>query len=957
MSHRLSRTWLFLGFVALSLSPSRALAQADTTAITGTVRDSSGGVLPGVTVEASSDALIEKSRSVVTDDNGLYRIIDLRPGNYIVTFTLAGFNTARREGVELVAGFTAPVNMTMSVGSLEETITVSGAAPVVDVSNVATRTPLSRQLLEGIPSARNVTALGALIPGANTRGPGSGGAGGSDVGGSNGMSKQYLRFNGMSDTVTLIDGMRSNAPSGGEGDNSQYYWGGTMVEELSYVTSDGSAEAAQGGLRLSVIPREGGNSFRGTAFFNYTNNSLNSDNFGDLASRNLSPNGLGFVKKIWAFNPAIGGPIKANRVWFFYAYRHWGVNKTVNNCFDKQGAQCEDPVKNQSKPGMTRITWQVNPKYRVVSYFDKQGKSQKNYSISSLIPTEASGRQVTGYNYVGTVKLTASPTNRLLFELGTSNSNLVYYNTYKADTPTNLLASQDLSTSVWSVTWNNGDRRMHWDLWSSLASISYVTGSHAFKAGLNLTTGLNDTRTRFNGDVTLQTRNGVPVGVILRNTPSDAVALLDHDMGLFAQDQWTFKRATFTGGLRYDGFVGRVPEQSSPAGAWVPARRYAEIPNVPNWKDVSPRTGLAYDVFGNGKTGFKLYAGRYVIGGGNTQFAGQANPFTATGSATDTRSWTDANKDGIPQANELGPSSNANFGLGVLSQRADNSVREGFRVRPVVWQYNVAFSHEILPRVAVNVGFHHNVWGNYSRPVNVLRSLSDFTPFTIVNPRDGATIQMYDVLAAKRPLVDNVVIFTGDNLKQTYTGFDVTLNTRFPNGAMAQGGLSTGRVASHGIVTDDPNNCEGSYYGASRFCDITPAYRPEIKFVSSYPLPWSLVANAALQVVPGPEIRALYNVTSALASPTLGRNLSGSAIAVDLIPRYTEFGDTLALLDVRLARTFRIGRTRLQGQFDVYNLLNSNAVATEFTTWGPRWREPQDVTVGRLAKFGVQIDF
>jgi hypothetical protein len=960
MTCRLVQAGIFIGFSWLALWPAGAFAQADTTAIAGSVRDTSGGVLPGVTIEASSPALIERSRTVVSDANGLYRIIDLRPGTYIVTFTLAGFNTARREGIELVAGFTAPLNMVMTVGALEETITVTGAAPVVDVSNVATRTPLPRQVLDGIPSGRNVTALGALIPGANPRGPGSGGAGGSDVGGSNGISKQYLRYHGLGDTVTLIDGMRSNAPSGGEGDNSQYYWGGTMVEELSYVTSDGSAEAAQGGLRLSVVPKEGGNNFNGTAFFNYTNSSLNADNFGDLGSRNLRRAGLGYIKKIWDFNPAIGGPIKRDRLWFFYSYRHWGVNKTVNNCFDaRTGEQCEDPEWIQSKPGMTRLTWQMTQKNKIVSYFDKQSKTRTNYGITALIPTDASGRQYTGFNYVATLKFTSTLTNRFLLEAGTSNSHLVYYNTYKAGTPANLLSSQELTTSVWSVTWNNGDRRMDWDLWSHLTSLSYVTGSHSFKTGLSLTTGTNDTRTRFNGDVTLQTRGGTPVGVVLRNTPSDAVAKLDTDMGLFIQDQWTFGRATITGGLRYDAFIGRVPAQFSPAGTWVPERSYAEIRDVPNWKDISPRMGVAYDVFGNGKTGIKMYLGRYVIGGGNTQFPGQANPFTASGSASDTRSWTDQNNDGVPQLNELGPSGNSNFGLGVLSQRPDDAVREGWHVRPYVWQYNAAFSQEVLPRVAINVGFHRNSWRNDTRAVNVLRTLSDYTPFPIVSPYDGAVIQMYDVDPAKRPLVDNVVKFASEygELKQTYTGFDVSLNSRLPNGALLQGGVSVGRVATRGVVTDDPNNCEGSFYGATRFCDITPPFRPEVKFMSSYPLPWQFVANAALQIVPGPEIRALYNVTSAIARPTLGRNLSVSSIPVDLIPRHTEFGDTLTQLDVRLARTFRLGRYRLQGQFDLYNLTNSNAVSTEFTTWGPRWREPQDVTVGRLAKFGVQLDF
>jgi hypothetical protein len=944
-------------FVGLALAPVPVFAQADTTGITGSVRDTSGAVLPGVTIEASSPALIERSRTVVSDDNGLYRIVDLRPGTYTVTFTLTGFNTTRRDGIELAAGFTAPVNVVMAVGALEETITVSGAAPVVDVSNVATRTPLSRQVLEGIPSARNVTALGALIPGANPRGPGSGGAGGSDVGGSNGLSKQYLRYHGLGDTVTLIDGMRSNAPSGGEGDNSQYYWGGTMVEELSYVTSDGSAEAAQGGLRLSVIPKEGGNAFHGTVFFNYTNDSLNSDNFGDLAERNLVRQGLGYIKRIWDFNPAIGGPIKRDKLWFFYAYRHWGVDKTVNNCFDaRTGLQCSDPVYIQSAPGMTRLTWQMTPKFKLVSYFDKQSKKQKNYGLTALIPEDASGRQITRYNYVGTVKMTASLTNRLLLEVGTSNSNLVYLNTYKADTPTNLLSQQELSTSVWSVTWNNGDRRMHWNLWSSLASISYVTGSHAFKTGMSLTSGTNDTRTLFNGDVTLQTRNGVYVGAVLRNSPSNAVSLLDADLGLFVQDQWTAGRATITGGLRFDSFIGRVPEQFSPAGTWVPERSYPEIRDVPNWKDISPRVGIAYDVFGNGKTGFKAYAGRYAIGGGNTNFTGQANPFTASGAATDTRSWTDVNGDRVPQLNELGPSSNSNFGRAFVPQAVDDSVRTGWHVRRYLWQYNFSFSQQVLPRVAVDVGYHYNTWGNYTRSVNILRSLSDYTPFTIVNPRDGSTIQMYDVLPARRPLSNNVVNFV-DGAKQTYSGFDVTLNSRLPNGVLLQGGVAMGRVATHGVVTDDPNNCEGPFYGASRFCDLVPPFRPEVKFVSSYPLPWQFVANAALQVVPGPEVRALYNVTSAIALPTLRRNLSGSAIGVDLIPRYTEFGDTLTQLDVRLARNFMLGRTKLQGQFDIYNLTNSNAVATEFTTWGPRWREPQDVTVGRLIKFGMQVDF
>ncbi len=270
---------------SLMFLPSTVWAQAETGSISGVVRDISGAVVPGVTVEAASPALIEKVRSVVTDNQGLFRIVDLRPGLYTVTFTLTGFNTFRREGIELTTGFNATVNAEMIVGALEETVTVSGQAPVVDIQNVQQQTTLSRDVLDAIPTSRRPAQFITLIVGAD------GGANAStlhDVGGV-GSDRAFFGVHGQrADDMTYnFGGMDSRVFSGGG-----FQYNAHTFQEVVVETAAGSAESTTGGVQINIIPKDGGNTFSGTVGTEITGPGLSFDNVNDdLRARGVTKGG------------------------------------------------------------------------------------------------------------------------------------------------------------------------------------------------------------------------------------------------------------------------------------------------------------------------------------------------------------------------------------------------------------------------------------------------------------------------------------------------------------------------------------------------------------------------------------------------------------------------------------------------------------------------------------------
>src|SRR6187402_568736 len=399
-----------------------AYAQGQSGTIAGVVRDTSGAVLPGVTVEASSPALIEKVRTAVTDGTGQYKIIDLRPGTYAVSFSLPGFATVRREEVVLTASFTANVNADMKVGGLEETITVSGATPIVDTQNVAKIATASREVMDVLPTDRNFVSFAALTPSVLVTGVRQ------NVGGSIPETGMNLVVHGSraSDSLIQVDGMPIINGSGSGGLQYGNYLNNALAQEITFQTDSHNAEFERATVYSNFIPKEGSNAYRGSFSSRYAGEGWQSDNLDeDLKSRGLTTGNR--INRIWDVNPALGGPIIRDRLWVYGSYRHWGTYNTVAQSFKDADfselfytpstEQNLFPVWHQS--AVARFTTQVSKRNKVNVYTDWQYTFFGNCFVPTYLTAISACPEYTNIpQYIVQGSWSSPVTNKLLLEAG-----------------------------------------------------------------------------------------------------------------------------------------------------------------------------------------------------------------------------------------------------------------------------------------------------------------------------------------------------------------------------------------------------------------------------------------------------------------------------------------------------------------------------------------------------------
>ena len=980
----------------LVLVPARASAQA---AVAGVVRDVSGAVLPGVTVEAASPALIEKVRSVVTDATGQYRIVDLRPGTYSVTFTLPGFNAFRRDGIELAGTFTATINADLRVGAVEETVTVTGESPIVDIQSVAQERVLGKDVLDAIPAGRNHANFAMLIPGMT---------GALDYGGTNNLNLSTLSVHGsrLGDQRVMVDGMSISATSG-NGELSNFIPDMTATQEVAVSYAAGSADQAFGGVQMNLIPREGGNEFKGSIFATGVNSSFQGSNYTqELRDQGLrTPNS---IKLIYDVNPGIGGPILKDRLWFYSAAR-WQTTETyVAGLWENKNAG--DPTKWTYEPDLdrpavlpliqksanTRVTWQITPRNKVAGFYEHQYRVWEQ--LTPTIAPESATKYDFPKNEFLTGSYTSPITSRLLFDARVSDivqgwkdrfpsggSSLAFTEPLP-DVFKSLIAVTEQGGTIPNLLYRGAGQTglgpfigvQGW-IASAQASLTFVTGSHALKVGFLDTWGKRQVDYE-NIDSSLRYRfnNGVPNLITQLATPYGFTNRLRSELGVYAQDKWTLDRLTLNLGARFDYLNIYFPEQHLGPGVLVPNRNITFPENhYLGWSDISPRLGAVYDLFGGGKTALKINLGRYVIAQRLTSaYTDLGNPVNAMANVV-TRSWNDrgglgTNGDYVPQCDllnpllngECGALSDTRFGQPIPSTQSDPAMLHGWNKRPDQWEFEASVQHELVPRVGMEVGYFRRWYGNFTVTDNLLVGASDYSQFSFtapVDPRlpDGGGYQVtdnYNLNPDKVGQVNNLFTLASNYGKQIehWNGVDVNFNVRLRQGVLLQGGTSTGKT-----TTDNCDIVAKIDNPSARYCHVETAFLTQVKFLGTYLVPKVDVQIAAtFRSLPGPQITANYVAPNAQVQPSLGRPLSGGAqnVTVNIVEPGTMYVERSNLLDLRFSKILRFGKYRSSLNVDLSNALNSSGVTTVNNNFAT-WQVPTGIHLARFVKLSANFDF
>ena len=993
--------------------PGVAFAQSQ---FTGQVRDESSGVLPGVSVEAASPVLIEKVRSVVTDDQGRYTIIDLIPGVYKLTFSLTGFGTVVRDAITLPASFTATVNVDLKVGSLEETITVSGQTPVVDVQQAAKTVVLTRDLIDALPTTRNLLTVGQMIPGIRVSVP--------DVGGTQMLEQAGMRVHGMNsrNTTLYFDGQQTNS-TGGDG-SSVPYSNDEMNAEISVRTSALPAEIGAGGANVNSIPKDGGNIFSGSVFIGGSDGNWQSSNITPALTQRgiVTPDGISHIQ---IFTAAIGGPIKKDRIWFFLAARHGSTDVIAANVppyitltaanvanrplvagYSFSAGQAVRVIQDQFiRDATPRLTFQVTPKNKLAVMMNHSWKYKGHEFVSGVDPEFAGtyrNPQRGQYTW-GTVKWTSTISSRLLVEAGYAFSTF----DRNIDNEPWVDLPEFLPSGQVNPDWIANARRMDTALnhspscilvtgctaWQSATdtrginsreplsgSLSYVTGSHNIKTGFQWAHGPDEQVTSRQADLVENYTNGAPQTVTVTNGQVRVPARVVADVGVYLQDTWTIKRLTLNPGVRVEWFNAKMAAVIEPASRFVGARYLAEQDCLPCWgPNWRPRISGAYDLSGNGKTAIKASVSEY-----SAPYTGSfARLYANAAAVTESRNWFDVDlvpgsstrsgiakptdNDGIAEDNEIGPSASTNFGAN-STRSFDPNIQ-----RFANWEYTVALQHQLLPNIAVSATYYRRTYRNLVGSDRTLITLGNYTAFTAPTPGfandstltgvidPNAALTLYNLDPALRSSF-STIRDTNTKDQSNYNGVETSFSARIPGGIQAYGGWTIERnVSVYCTSDDDPNGSLGTdLYAAApvslggRYCDQS---KFKVPFLSDYK-----VAG----VVPLP-----YGVTFAANL----QEYPGTARAVTWTPTASVFpggartnSETIILskpgslyqprynqLDINLKKTFRSGHKTYSGQIDVFNVMNTASILSTNDAIGASLGQVTSILYGRLPRLTFQM--
>ncbi|MGE0866183.1 MAG: carboxypeptidase regulatory-like domain-containing protein, partial [Vicinamibacterales bacterium] len=896
---------------------------------------------PGATITLSGDRLIGGPQTQVSDTSGNYRFDRLVPGTYGVKFELQGFRTVDRPDVRISAAFVATINGKLEVGSLAETITVTGESPTVDVRSNVQQTVMNQEILEGIPTGRDPWSLAKLIPGVQVSTY--------DVGGTQSMQQSGMSAHGSSgnDVSYNVDGATVNWPGGGGGATMMYYDQG-MFEEVNYMTSAIPAETLAGGVSINMVTKDGGNMWKGNARYNFSNDDLQSENFDRI--RELNPNFLGNpTLKTYDLNISGGGAIVQNRVWVNGTIRKWVVNKLVN-ARNPDGSQALDDndLKNYSGKIVTQLT--TNNKLAVSYLWNDKIRGHRRDSSTQLIPDVASVVQT---NPVQTTQAKYSGIRgSLVFESNFSVMDGQTNYTYQPDTAADAIRKVDIGTNEVFFASTREDHqpnsRHQWDNIFTFGK-SGLGGEHLIKTGVQWARLYYGSDYSVKGDHWVEYNNGVPLRVRQYNTPvfSENIANV---MGFFLQDSWSVNRLTLNIGGRWDRYVGKLPDQERPGNAFIGPASFPGREVINQSRGVW-RLGAAYDLTGTGRTALKASYSRYALQVGIDRVT-SVNPVS---NGNRTCPWSDPNGDGKFQASEVNVAQCSSFSGGATTNYAD-----GIR-----WPYSDEITAGVETQLpgAVRVGamFYYRTNRDQYGSRNLAVPTSSYTPFTVnvpngpggtvANPKP-TTVTVYN-LAPSLTSANNTVRDNDPYLDTAYKGVEVTATKRFSSRWQMQAGFTIGQNTggtTNGADLNDPNVT--LYPEGIIGNDSETAFR----LSGSYRLPGDINLAGSMVANNGYPYQSTFAVSRALAA-TAGVALTRASQTVVLSERGDERYPNVTMFDLRLSRTFRFGSRSFQPQIDFFNIGNTDTVVNHTVAVGPAYLRPGDNISPRIIRVGFSLNF
>ena len=775
-------------FVGCLLIPALAHAQAT---LAGVVRDNTGAVLPGVTVEATSLALIEKARTAVTDGTGQYRITELPPGTYALTFTLSGFNVVKREDVEVRGSGVIPINADLRVGALNETITVTGESPLVDTQTTRRETVITSEVISTLPVTRSYGTLLAAIPGIVT-----------DNASRGAMTDPFMTFftsNGGrgNEGRMLIDGMPVAASFNGGGVSTFIYDVGN-AQEMQVLVSGGLGESEAGGPTVNLVPQSGGNAFRGQGFYSTAGDWSRSDNIDDYL-RSVGIAAPAALVKNFDGNATLGGPIRRDRLWFFGNIREVGQTTIVEGGYGNlnagnlstyqyaRDAGVQTRNANRRDIWSLRLTAQATQKNRVSFSHEYQHRCS-----GSTVTSAGEGCRSRDSGWIGLGTLTAAPeswvgyhdfpyfvtqaswsnpvSNRILLEAGFSRFHYLWagFGTAPPDGFTDVIPvteNQAIDDHRAGFTYRGAfdplgfgwaDNDANPNNWK--ASFSYITGAHSMKVGYQGSYQRALGRRRANTTLLRYVfNNRAPQSVGYTMVPNWEQNDRTQTTAFFVQDQWTVGRLTLQGAVRYDRAWSWAPAENNgtqDVTIFSPAPiSFPRTVSVEGYNDITTRWGAAWDVFGTGKTALKLNIGKYLQNATNDENYTVNNPAVRIVRNVFARGWIDGNSNFIVDCNLANPDlqvtpngdtcqalqgDNRNFGNANPNLTLINpDILSGWGVRPSDGQFAISVQHEVLPRVSVDVSYNRRWFNNFFVEDNRLVGPGDYTPWTYTAPADA----------------------------------------------------------------------------------------------------------------------------------------------------------------------------------------------------------------------------